>query len=395
MPRHIQMPFVALTSLGLAVAGFVACGKYEPPQDTDGFHARFDWGPAHEPAAGVGDTDQDVFQANNFCDKCHIASVPRQVQCEQTVLPAVQGEQGALVGVDDPATGWATLLSPLCQHCHPLVPLGLPVENFPCDPGQYAACDPNDQSEYCRFINSGAHNNVNIVNGCDGVACHQTNPATTWEVGSNPDQPGHDQAPLNQVFPLDGGHANLGCGDCHDNVANAANEAGQAQYCGNCHSREGEGQGLTHYPPDRADWTDERERDCKACHASVSLGPLPVTLQMPASWGAVANNHEFRAPHNTVDDWDLFPAVQLNPQTDWINNCTVCHDVGTYFTPDGTPFIDPSDQFDRFSCVACHNLVQLQDEYPAFHNGIDAAQPSGCNASGCHPSGTVAGDNEP
>jgi hypothetical protein len=393
---HRSLAIAATSALSLAIVGFVACGKYEPPQDTDAFHAGFDWGPAHEPAAGVVDTDAEVFAADNFCDKCHIASVPRQIACEQTLLPEVPGGPEPLVAIDDPATGWSTLLSPLCQDCHPLVPLGQDPALFPCDPRQYTGCNPNDQSEYCRYINSGAHNGVNVVNGCDGAACHQTVPATSWAVGGGgPGEPtGHDGSPLTEIFPLDGGHANLSCSDCHADLSNAVNEAGQAQHCGNCHSREGEGQTLDHYPPDRDGWTDERERDCKACHANVTTGGLPVTLITPSSWSEIANDHEFRFPHNTVDDWDLFPAVTPNPETDWVNSCTVCHDVGTYFI-DGNPNIFTGDEFDRFSCVACHNLVQLQTDYPAFHNGIDPNQPAGCNASGCHPSGTIVGDAEP
>ncbi len=392
MQRIPTVGIAGLTTIGLAIAGFTACGKYEAPQDTDAFHANFDWGPAHEPAASVDDTDQEVFEANNFCDKCHIASVPRQIQCDARSIPENQGDEPPPVTIDDPATGWATILAPRCQDCHPLIPLGQDPATFPCEPTQYLACDPNDQSEYCRYINSGAHNPSNVAGGCGGGGgCHTTTPATDWSAGGGgPGEPaGHDDPPTSQTFPLDGGHAGLQCTDCHADLANTANEAGQAAFCGNCHSREGEGRDLEHYPPDRLGWTDERERDCKACHATVSVGAEPVTLQMPSSWAEIANNHSFRAPHYTVQDWDVDPVVATQP-TDWRNDCTSCHDVGSVTT--GVTYIDPSDG--RFSCGSCHDLAQLDADYPAFHNDL-ANNPSGCNNAACHPSGTVEGENEP
>ncbi|MCB9675425.1 MAG: hypothetical protein H6737_09940 [Alphaproteobacteria bacterium] len=148
------------------------CSRYEPPEATP-FHAGFVWGPAHGDSLEqlqydlYNDTDP-TFEADNFCDKCHVGGASQQVYDGATNL------EGDPVRVADPATGWVTVLSPLCQDCHPLR-----VGNLA---GPYD-CPPGAGSEICRFEAQGAHANVNPVNGCDGAACHRTSPPTDWSAG--------------------------------------------------------------------------------------------------------------------------------------------------------------------------------------------------------------------
>ncbi|MEZ4320209.1 MAG: cytochrome c3 family protein [Myxococcota bacterium] len=369
-------PFVTLLSAAVVLGAFASCEKYEA-QPVEPFHSGFVWGPAHGPSletlqydASV-DTDT-VYDANNFCDKCHLGAASQQV------TDGVVNLDGDLVVFSDPTLGWATKLSPLCQDCHPL---RVGAVNEPPD------CNAQAGLEYCRYEAQTAHNNVNPVNGCTGAACHQIDPPTSWAVGGGPGGAGHDDPPLSNVFPLDGGHATADCADCHADLANAANERGQAAYCGNCHDRAGEGKDATHYPPDRAGWTDERERDCRACHSTVTPTNALVT---PNNWAA-NNDHQFRVPHNTVVDWDTYPAVTANPDTDWKADCAGCHDVGA--VTGGATYIAPDDG--RFSCgVSCHDLAALEAQYPAFHSNL-VNSPAGCNDANCHPSGTIEGVNEP
>ncbi|MCB9675424.1 MAG: hypothetical protein H6737_09935 [Alphaproteobacteria bacterium] len=368
-------PLLVLSALGLGLTGVVSCEKYEAPQPVP-FHSGFDWGPAHGPSLEQIQYDASIdtdpqFDANNFCDKCHVGGASQQV------ADGVYNLNGDPVLVADPASGWATVLSPLCQDCHPLrVGLVEPIE-----------CPPGAQSEYCRFQAQGAHANVNPVNGCDGAACHSIYPPTTWSIGGE-NGGGHDDPPLSEIFPLEGGHAGRACGDCHAGDYTA--EAGKAEYCGNCHTRAGEGEDATHYPPDRDGWTDERERDCKACHSSFAEGQSRYILEMPANWGA-NNEHYFRTPHHTVQDWDTFPAVVANGVNDWKNGCDDCHDVG-FATGTGGTYLSTTDN--RFSCGKCHDLPQLELDYPAYHDNL-AANPAGCTQTNCHPSGTIQGPNEP
>jgi len=366
----------------VVLGGFASCDTYEAPEYVP-FHEAFVWGPGHGPpleeVAVDGGVDTDgSYDANPFCEKCHVDSAAFQI------AEGITNRLDKVVVPDQPGSGWVTQPSQLCEDCHPN-PIGIDIT---------APCALDDTSEWCRYQRGSLHVAPFEAPTCGGGACHQLYPPTTWVVGGG-NGGSHNTPPLSELFPLTGGHdPNVNplapvCTDCHlDPGGDYTLERGKSTYCSPCHTRAGEGKDETHYPPDRVGWTDERERDCFSCHATVTTGNDMI---MPDTWAEVTYQHIFRFPHRTVVDWDVDPPTP-RPVDEWKSGCDTCHDVGLVTT--GSSYVDLADG--RFSCgrSGCHDFAQLQTDYSAFHGNIYNDLGS-CNESNCHPSGTVVGDREP
>lgn len=304
---HGASPSLRAFGFGAAVAIVAwACQPVEDTQvpDPPPFHSGFLLSGAHQALD---------------CDTCHIGSA-----VEQGLPPERE-------------TGWVTALGVGCLDCH----RDTTAQLFP-----------------------GGHKNGA---SCAEVGCHSASDfcwAQVWRACGDPgdtDPPApatHDgQTALN--FPLEGVHA-LGCAECHANAPDFSGELGGGDRCTDCHGRlDTDGIDGTHYPPDRTGG-DDKERDCKACHAkNDSTGKLLV----PATWADQTYFHVALSPHATVESWDVNPPV-LRAETDWVG-CASCHpSPGNYAA---------------WSCdsAGCHTPDTLSLSHPGYLQNNTCA--------GCHP----------
>lgn len=341
------LPLGALAGLLLAV---VSCEAYAPPaDDAYTFHASFDFGVAHEDAG---------------CDACHI-------EAANNMLDRVP---------DTPDSGWVTMLDvgfqpQSCTACHPFIRNpGTEEETVDCStlPVGSALLE----SERCRYLT-----NANHVGGTtqDCTVCHQVS-HEEWNYlggggpgGGNP----HEEAPLVDVFPLEGGHEDQACGACHADLQNPQNEVGSGEYCANCHSRSDANvpNGASHYPP--ADPTaPETARDCFACHVNVSYDYADYSFSWPDTFGVRASDHGagFAIDHGNG-----------------VNTCWNCHNV--YDNDNGASTQPTFYQFEipvqRGNCNLCHVDYVNGGVDPAMlsntpgHTALDGA------CTDCHPDGLV------
>lgn len=152
---------------------------------------------------------------------------------------------------------------------------------------------------------------------CGAGGCHQTVHECWREVtggvcDGTPPQAGH-VGDLAKTFPLTAPH-DKGCSDCHAGAA--ADQAGGAERCQDCHSRTGEGLDDTHYPP----FASNLERECKACHATEAADG---TLQVPTGWSTGAVVHDFQIPHRgNVSCEGCHPPGSQNSAA---VSCDACH----------------------------------------------------------------------
>lgn len=330
---------------GLVFGGFaaliasVSCESYEPGPEYGEFHTTFALpGTAH---------------AQTSCEGCH--ALAAQQQNLPNELPQGNGH-------------WTTKLSQACQSCHPF------YANEP-QPLQLCSDPVASLGERCLF--EGYHGQ-NQPGNCEQGPCHSRYD-DSWSLGDDPNANPHLAAPLTEVFPLLGGHGAAACIDCHPVAGGEAAERGQAKYCGNCHDRVGEGRTVSHYPPARLGWTDERERDCKACHATESTAGV---LQVATTWELTPKYaHQFLTPHRTVQDWDAVTPV-ATAIADWKADCEQCHqNAGA-----GSPGV-----YDQFYCTNCHpNDATFAAQFGGHVAAVGAG--TACNNTDCHPTG---GPNEP
>lgn len=141
-------------------------------------------------------------------------------------------------------------------------------------------------------------------------------------------------------FPLELGHDNLQCVDCHGSI----NFQGLNPDCFSCHESDYQS------AMNPVHQSSAFPTDCKLCHT------LDIDW-MPASF----NSH----------DTEFFPIYSGNHKNEW-NACTDCH-------------INPQN-FSFFSCIDCHehqNKAEVDNE----HRGVNGYifQSNACYA--CHPKG--------
>lgn len=376
-----------LLALTTVLGTLAACEAYAPQNPDYEFHATFNRGTAHRDAS---------------CDACHILAAFDQRERQGLDIPPPD--------VKD----WVTNISGSCNHCHPFV---AELGEIP----QLAECqNPNSpvyEHEQCRFYRYGGHQPFEQTQqqGCTGGQCHSvehtqfafySGPVDTddTDLPTPPPNP-HTQAPLVDIFPLEGGHVGQSCADstCHEAGQEAA-AAGKSEYCGSCHGRvrDAAPDGADHYPPQREGWTEERERDCLACHATIEL---QGAINYPTSWGTDAaydpsypRNHVFLAPHNTVEAWGITPLV-ARAEPAWKRQCWSCHndwsvsqDTNPADTQDGSsqdvvpdPLYMALGDVERENCTdGCH--AQIDGVANVQHGGGQD-----CLSSGCH---TTAGPDD-
>ena len=142
-------------------------------------------------------------------------------------------------------------------------------------------------------------------------------------------------------FPLEGGHAQVSCVDCHHNepYTNASFE------CISCHQEDyNDAQSPNHKQLGFS-------TDCAMCH-STNPGWAPARY----------DNH----------DQDFFPIYSGNHRGEW-NSCTECH-------------TNPNN-YSQFSCIDCHehnDPNDLADE----HDDVRGYQYQSQACFDCHPRGS-------
>jgi len=217
------------------------------------------------------------------------------------------------------------------------------------------------------FILEGAHTSVSCVD------CHKSGNSLVWErmTGNCVDchlqdyeataNPSHRElgystdciechSPMSPTwaseffhyfFPLEGGHAQVSCVDCHHNepYRNASSE------CISCHQEDyNDAQGPNHKQLGFS-------TDCAMCH-STNPGWAPARY----------DNH----------DQDFFPIYSGNHRGVW-NSCTECH-------------TNPNN-YSQFSCIDCHehnDPNDLADE----HDDVRGYQYQSQACFDCHPRGS-------
>ena len=217
------------------------------------------------------------------------------------------------------------------------------------------------------FIIEGAHTSVSCVD------CHKSGNSLVWErmTGNCVDchlkdyeattNPSHRElgystdciechSPMSPTwtseffhyfFPLEGGHAQVSCVDCHHNepYTNASSE------CISCHQEDyNDAQSPNHKQLGFS-------TDCAMCH-STNPGWAPARY----------DNH----------DQDFFPIYSGNHRGEW-NSCTECH-------------TNPNN-YSQFSCIDCHehnDPNDLADE----HDDVRGYQYQSQACFDCHPRGS-------
>lgn len=180
--------------------------------------------------------------------------------------------------------------------------------------------------------------------GCGDSGCHSASDLCWGQVWRACGDPGDTDPPppashLGQTalnFPLEGPHA-LGCGECHALAPDYTPEIGGGDDCTKCHERAlPDGPGPDHYPPARAAASPDRERGCKACHATNdATGKLLVS----PDWTTTSYLHVAVWPHAVVESWDVLPAV-LRAEETWVSSCSDCHPT--------------AGSYSAWQCVTCH-----------------------------------------
>lgn len=204
------------------------------------------------------------------------------------------------------------------------------------------------------------HVALGISQTCD--TCHGT---TAWEGAAFPM---HDQ-----VFPLEGGHATLGCEDCHG----GGSFAGTPAQCAGCHTADYEAT----VEPDHAG--DGFPTACATCHTSAAWGP--------STWQGHA--WPLEGQHAAATCASCHTGGTLAPATD----CAGCHlaDYQSAQQPDHVASALPT------TCDSCHTPAawapatldhdalwplegkHAQADCASCHTGGDyAAAPTTCD--GCH-----------
>ncbi|MBW8009883.1 MAG: hypothetical protein FVQ83_01400 [Chloroflexi bacterium] len=172
----------------------------------------------------------------------------------------------------------------------------------------------------------------------------------------------HDRAP----FPLDGEHANLGCGDCHIGAASMLALETTPQDCLSCHREDdihtgqlGENCDACHNPEgwEQADLDHFQTNfplegrhvsvDCMQCHSENQYRGTPQSC-VECHQEQDIHNANFGlhcAACHTADGWEY---AVFDHSTGNTNNCISCHSPDT-----------PANHF-AGQCSACHNTTTWQ-----------------------------------
>jgi hypothetical protein len=134
----------------------------------------------------------------------------------------------------------------------------------------------------------------------------------------------------NSVYPLEGGHKNVACVNCHQDQL----FAGTAQNCEACHAE----------PEMHA---GQFGQECVRCHTAVAWAPAQLT------------QHQFNINHA---DEGVLECAACHVQTYTAVTCANCHETADMLTahppatvPDYTP---------QASCITCHPTGTAEDTLP-------------------------------
>lgn len=238
------------------------------------------------------------------CESCHVAGAAEQG------LESTNGN------------GWVDALDPSCLGCHTDTREAVfPGQNH----GNAATCSE-----------AGCHASSDL---CWRQVRGPCVDVPTPEPGVTPPPFGHE-GDRGLLFPLEGVHADIGCGTCHDGASDAE-QAGGATQCEMCHTR-ADGPGVDHYVHPQGG--GDSDRGCKACHATEAAD---TKLIVPYSWFADFSRHDFIWPHNgAVDCKDCHTTPGSQSATDY--DCSGCHG------PDATPLTPFHDNVNG-ACHDCHD----------------------------------------
>jgi hypothetical protein len=301
-----SVSWAAAAAASVALIGW-SCVPEEDPVDTGppmGVHALFPLTGAH---------------AGQNCDACHVDGAVEQ-------------------GLASPGSGdFITNLAIECETCH----LDVTQAFFPQGHMEGRSCADgggcHSASDFCW---------KQVRTDCGDIVLDDTG----IEIN-------HSVEPLSDIFPLDGPHGALSCGDCHP--GQESEQRGGAMFCDDCHEAD---RPIDHYPPPR-EGAESKERGCKACHASENADRQ---LVVPADWTSNASVHDFIWPHSVVNDWDEIPPV-LKLEDDWTTSCDGCHLTANY---------------DTYICSeACHTRAEI-DPLSSLHANVTYDQCADCHAEG-------------
>lgn len=239
------------------------------------------------------------------CQSCHVEHRGRQAVISEVLFKNInhQALSGFSLALHETDYDGAPMV---CEDCHT-------EGRFAKDEVSCATCHQDAQGELIAE-HSAEH-------GGNCLGCHD---GTRYII-----EFAHDE-----VFPLEAGHDQLGCVDCHQNQVFA--EASRA--CGSCHAEPGIHAG-------------QFGQECERCHTVVAWAPAQLT------------QHRFDLAHGAGE---IQGCADCHTLSYTVVSCESCHalpDMQNAHPPERAPDYQSAD------CLACHPTGDPADTAPLVQAG--------------------------